>query len=73
MVADDHDLVSVVEPLELPRKLRHRQVDTAVDMTDFEFPGLAHVEQQRVGIGEIFGQLRRIHSAHPRRLYLQAG
>ena len=42
----------------------HGNIDTALDMTDFVFPGFPDVEQHRAFIFQLCIQLRRAHATH---------
>jgi len=61
MVADDDDFRAGVDLAGARRDLAHRHMARAGDAAGLEFPGLAHVEQQRLRaarVGEPGGQLR---------------
>ena len=44
VVANHDNLVSILQLCQVLRNLAHRQVDTAVDMTDLEFPRFPDIE-----------------------------
>ena len=66
MVADYDNLVRILQLRELMRDMPHRDINTAVDMTDLVFPGFPDVEQQWFLIFQLCGQLRNADAMHCR-------
>ncbi len=64
VMTDDDDLTRRSQLLQLLRNFSHREINTAIDMTDLEFPGFSYIEQYRFFVFELRCQLRRIDSAH---------
>ena len=62
VMADRDHFACIVELADTRRNLAHRDMRSAFDARGLPFPGLAHVEQQRLvpaAIGKPAGELRR--------------